>query len=90
MAFTNYLMQSIICGLIFFGVGFGMYGRLQHYELYYVVGAVWVFQIIFSHVWMYYFRFGPFEWAWRSLTYWKLQPMLKENSKKVEPVPELA
>jgi uncharacterized protein len=77
MAFTNYLMQSIICGLIFFGVGFGLYGHLQRYELYFVVGAVWLFQIIFSHVWLRYYRFGPFEWLWRSLTYWKLQPMKK-------------
>ena len=77
MAFTNYLMQSIICGLIFFGVGFGMYGRFQRYELYFVVAAVWAFQIAFSHLWLRYFRFGPFEWAWRSLTYWKMQPMRK-------------
>jgi uncharacterized protein len=85
MAFTNYLMQSIICGLIFFGVGFGMFGQLQRYELYYVVGAVWTFQIIFSHVWLRYFRFGPFEWAWRSLTYWKMQPMKKTNPEKIIP-----
>lgn len=77
MAFSNYLMQSIICGLVFFGVGFGMYGHLQRYELYYVVGAVWIFQIIFSHIWLRYFRFGPFEWLWRSLTYWKVQPFKK-------------
>jgi uncharacterized protein len=82
MAFTNYLMQSIICGLIFFGVGFGMYGQLQRYELYFVVGAVWLFQIIFSHVWLSFFRFGPFEWLWRSLTYWKRQPMKKESREK--------
>jgi len=85
MAFTNYLMQSIICGLIFFGVGFGMYGQLQRYELYYVVGAVWIFQIIFSHIWMKYFRFGPFEWLWRSLTYWKVQPMKKANDDNMAP-----
>jgi uncharacterized protein len=90
MAFTNYLMQSIICGLIFFGVGFGKYGQLQRYELYYVVGAVWLFQIIFSHIWLSFFRFGPFEWLWRSLTYWKRQPMLKENSKKQQTVPGIA
>ncbi len=83
MAFSNYLMQSIICGLIFFGVGFGMYGRLQRYELYYVVGAVWIFQIIFSNIWMRYFRFGPFEWVWRSLTYWKLQVMKKTIAGKI-------
>ncbi len=83
MAFSNYLMQSIICGLIFFGVGFGMFGRLQRFELYYVVGAVWIFQIIFSHIWLHYFRFGPFEWLWRSLTYWKLQSMKKTNVDKI-------
>jgi uncharacterized protein len=77
MAFTNYLMQSIICGLLFWGVGFSMFGHLQRYELYYVVGAVWLFQIVFSYIWMRYFRFGPFEWLWRSLTYWKVQPMAK-------------
>jgi uncharacterized protein len=85
MAFSNYLMQSIICGLIFFGVGFGMYGHLQRYELYYVVGAVWIFQIIFSHIWLKYFRFGPFEWAWRSLTYWKVQPMKKKSVENISP-----
>ncbi|MGI8598828.1 MAG: DUF418 domain-containing protein [Chitinophagaceae bacterium] len=77
MAFTNYLMQSIICGLLFFGVGFGLFGKLQRYELYYVVAVVWIFQIIFSHVWLRHYRFGPLEWLWRSLTYWKKQPMSK-------------
>ncbi|MFL5807892.1 MAG: DUF418 domain-containing protein, partial [Flavisolibacter sp.] len=77
MAFTNYLMQSIMCGLIFYSVGFGMMGRLERHELYYVVGAVWIFQIIFSNIWMRYYQFGPFEWAWRSLTYWQKQPMRK-------------
>ncbi|MCY7349071.1 MAG: DUF418 domain-containing protein [Cytophagaceae bacterium] len=75
MAFSNYLMQSIICTLIFYGYGFGLYNKLQRYELYYVVGAVWLFQIIFSNLWLHYFRFGPFEWLWRSLTYWKKQPL---------------
>lgn len=74
MAFTNYLLQSFICGTYFYSAGFAMYGKLQRYELYFVVAAVWVFQVIFSHVWLRYFRFGPFEWAWRSLTYWRKQP----------------
>lgn len=77
MAFSNYLMQSVICGIIFWGVGFGMFGRFQRHELYYVVAGVWVFQILFSHIWLRHFRFGPFEWLWRSLTYWELQPMKK-------------
>ncbi len=83
MAFTNYLMQSLLVGLFFYGVGFGMFGKLQRYEIYYVVGATWVLQIIWSHIWLRFFRFGPLEWAWRSLTYWKLQPMKKSNTKEV-------
>ncbi len=75
MAFTNYLMQSIICTFFFFGYGFGYFGTLRFHQIYYVVGAVWIFQLIFSSIWLKYFRFGPFEWVWRSLTYWKLQPM---------------
>jgi len=75
MAFSNYLMQSIICTWFFFGYGFEFYGKLHFYQLYYVVFSVWIFQLIFSSVWLKYFRFGPFEWLWRSLTYWKKQPM---------------
>ncbi|MBC7872745.1 MAG: DUF418 domain-containing protein [Ferruginibacter sp.] len=75
MAFTNYLMQSIICTWFFYGYGFGYFNKLRFHQLYYVVGAVWVFQLIFSAIWLRYFRFGPFEWLWRSLTYWKRQPM---------------
>lgn len=75
MAFTNYLMQSIICTFIFHGYGLGYYGKLSFHELYYVVFGVWIFQLIISPIWLNYFRFGPFEWLWRSLTYWKMQPM---------------
>jgi uncharacterized protein len=74
MAFTNYLMQSLICGLIFYGIGFGMFGKLERYEIYLVLASIWLFQIILSHAWLKYFNFGPFEWLWRSLTYWKKQP----------------
>ena len=75
MAFTNYLMQSIICTLFFFGYGLGYYGHLKFHQIYYVVASVWIFQMIFSVIWLKYFRFGPFEWVWRSLTYWKKQPL---------------
>ncbi len=75
MAFSNYLMQSMICTLFFYGYGLGYYGKLAYHELYFVVAAVWLFQLIFSSVWLRFYRFGPFEWLWRSLTYWKRQPM---------------
>lgn len=80
MAFTNYLMQSLLCGLFFYGIGFGMFGKLQRYEAYYVVAVVWVIEIIWSHAWLHYYRFGPLEWLWRSLTYWKKQPFRKEKN----------
>lgn len=79
MAFTNYITHSIICNIIFLGYGFSMYGKLQRYELYYIVISIWVFQLIFSPIWLKYFRFGPLEWLWRSLTYWKMQPMRRVN-----------
>jgi len=80
MAFTNYLMQSIFCTLIFYGYGFKFYNKLSYYQLYYVVVAIWIFQLIFSTIWLRYYRFGPFEWVWRSLTYWKKQPMRLNNN----------
>ena len=78
MAFTNYLMQSLICTFIYNGYGFGLFGTLQRYELYQVVVLIWIFELIFSTVWLKYFHFGPFEWLWRSLTYWKTQDFLKK------------
>ena len=80
MAFTNYLAQSFICAIYFYGIGFGMFGKLQRYEIYFVVGVIWAVEIAWSHIWLRYFRFGPLEWLWRSLTYWKLQPMKKKAS----------
>jgi uncharacterized protein len=75
MALTNYLMQSLICTTIFYGYGFGLYGKLERYQLYFVVMGVWILQLLLSPIWLRYFRFGPMEWLWRSLTYLKWQPL---------------
>ena len=77
MALTNYLAQTVICNTIFLGFGFGMWGKMQRYEIYFVVLGIWVFQLIFSVAWLQRYRFGPAEWLWRSLTYRKSQPMRK-------------
>jgi len=87
MAFTNYLMQSLICGLIFYGIGFSLYGKLERYEIYLVLLAVWLFQIIYSNIWMRYFRFGPMEWLWRSLTYWQRQSFRRGSKVPAERTP---
>lgn len=75
LALTNYLAQSVICNFIFMGFGLGLFGDLQRYQAYMVVLAVWVFQIVFSLVWLHFYRFGPAEWLWRSLTYKQSQPL---------------
>ena len=75
MALTNYLLQSVICGLIFTGAGFAMVGELERFELYPVVIAIWIFQLWISPLWLRYYRFGPAEWLWRALTYEQVPPM---------------
>jgi len=77
MALSNYLGQSIICGLLFYTVGFGLYGQFTGYYLYLVVLGVWIMQIAFSNWWLGRYRFGPAEWLWKTLTYKQRQPLAK-------------
>jgi uncharacterized protein len=79
MALTNYLMHSVICMLVFTGVGFGLFGRLQRFELLYVVFSIWIFQLILSPIWLTYFHYGPMEWLWRNLSYQKIYPIRKNS-----------
>jgi len=79
MAFTNYLMQSLIGAIVFHGYGFALFGELERYQWYQYVVCVWIFQLIFSQIWMKYYRFGPFEWVWRSLTWGQIQPLKRSN-----------
>jgi len=74
MAFSNYILTSLICVSIFDVPGFGLFNKFQRYQLYGIVVLVWAFLLIFSSLWLRQFRFGPLEWVWRSLTYWKKQP----------------
>jgi len=75
MALSNYLIQSILGALIFYSFGLGLYGQLAGYQLYLIVVAIWIPQIIWSRTWLKRFHYGPFEWIWRSLTYKQLQKM---------------
>ena len=79
MAFTNYITHSVICTLFFFGYGLNYFGELEYYQIYFVAMAIWIIQLIISPIWLQHFRFGPLEWLWRSLTYWKMQPMKKNH-----------
>ena len=78
MALTNYLATTVICTTLFDGYGFGLFGELQRWQLYLVVPAIWALQLVASPIWFRYYLFGPMEWFWRSLTYWKEQPLMRE------------
>jgi len=75
LAFSNYVLQTVCCSLWFFGYGFGRYGTQSRSELMVVVLVVTAIQVVGSGLWSRWFRIGPLEWAWRSLTYWRLQPL---------------
>ncbi len=75
MAFTNYLSQSLICSLIFYGHGLGWFGAVSRVQQFVIAMIILLVQIAFSNWWLERFRFGPMEWLWRSLTYFELQPM---------------
>ncbi len=90
MALTNYLTQSLICMLLFTGAGLALFGQLERHELYYVVAAIWIVQLIWSPLWLRRFRFGPLEWLWRSLTYWQRQPMRSEAASVTPPAPQIS
>ncbi len=75
MALTNYLMHTILCTTFFYGYGLGYFARFDRQRLWLVVLAIWAFQLIVSPWWLARFRYGPAEWLWRTLTYWKVQPI---------------
>jgi uncharacterized protein len=80
MALTNYLMHSVILTTVFYGYGFGLYGSIPRFWQMGFVVAVIGLQLILSSWWLNRYRFGPVEWLWRSLTYWKRQPFRQRES----------
>lgn len=75
MALTNYLTQSMVCTLIFYGYGLGLFGKMGEALGIGLTLLIYLLQIPASHWWMKRFRYGPAEWLWRSLTYGEFQPM---------------
>jgi uncharacterized protein len=85
MAFTNYIMQTVICTTIFYGHGFGLYGSLERWQMLLIVFGVWAIELIWSPLWLRYFRFGPLEWLWRTLSYWRVQPIVRRTDSALAP-----
>ncbi|SDC78112.1 uncharacterized protein SAMN05421663_10489 [Terribacillus halophilus] len=83
MSMSNYLFQSVLMFLLFYGVGFGLYGQFSLLGFVGFVVGVFVIQVIISRIWFRFFTFGPIEWLWRILTYGKIQPLRKKNMQRV-------
>jgi uncharacterized protein len=79
-AFTNYLGTSILMTALFYGWGFGLFGDLRRIELWIVVGAAWALMLLWSKPWLERFQYGPFEWLWRSLARWEIQPLRRRQA----------
>lgn len=80
MAFTNYIVESVIFGWIFFGYGLGQFGRMTLAQAAAIGLAVYCVQVLYSHWWLRRFRYGPLEWLWRALMYGQWQLMLRRPS----------
>lgn len=80
MAFSNYIMQSLVGNLVFLPAGIGLMGTIG--PVYYTLFGFlfFILQVILSTIWLKYFNYGPLEWLWRSATYKKWQPMRKTET----------
>ncbi|AKH41458.1 uncharacterized protein FHS61_001946 [Altererythrobacter atlanticus] len=79
-AFTNYLGATIIGTILFFGFGLGLYGQLSRGQAWLFAPGVWLIMLLWSKPWLDRYRYGPFEWAWRSLSRWQWEPMLRTKT----------
>ncbi len=77
MSLTNYIGTSVLAGLIFYGYGFGLMGRVSFPLVELIALLIVTFLVGFSVVWMKYFLYGPLEWLWRCLTYLRVLPILR-------------
>ncbi|MGY0561471.1 DUF418 domain-containing protein [Luteimonas sp. A277] len=79
MALTNYLGQSLLASLVFYGYGLALWGRVDPAGLVLLALVVFVLQVLASRWWLGRYRFGPLEWLWRWLTY-GTRPVLRRQS----------
>jgi uncharacterized protein len=79
MGLTTYLMQTFFGMLLFFSVGFGLLGEIGALGSVAIGIVIFIVQIYFSKWWLARFRYGFFEWLWRSATYLKIQPIRKQK-----------
>ncbi|MCD5325014.1 MULTISPECIES: DUF418 domain-containing protein [Pontibacillus] len=77
LSLSNYIFQSVLCFVLFYGVGFGLYGGVSPAWSVVLVVIIYAFQVVGSYVWLKFFRYGLLEWIWRIFTYRQVQPLKK-------------
>jgi uncharacterized protein len=78
MALTSYLTQTLFGLLLFFGVGLGLTGKTAPWLNWLIGFAFFAIQVVLSKWWLKHYQYGPIEWFWRSVTYFKWFPMKKQ------------
>ena len=71
MALTNYLTHSVLGVVLFYGIGFGLVGRLPIWGFYGYAVVLFAAQVVFSRWWLARHAQGPMEALWRRWTYGK-------------------
>ncbi|MBL7472577.1 DUF418 domain-containing protein [Robertkochia sediminum] len=79
MALTHYIGQSVIGLFLFSSVGLGLYESFSPSKTLLLATLVFALQVIFSKIWLSYFKYGPLEWIWRCLSYQKVFALKKER-----------
>ena len=80
MGLTTYLMQAFFGVLIFSTIGLGLLGEIGAAVSFVIAVVIFIIQALIGKFWMKYFYYGPVEWLWRSLTSFKMQPLIKARS----------
>ena len=75
MALTNYLAQSLVLTFLSYGWGLGLALRLNGFHVVAICLALYPLQVLMSSLWLSKFKYGPLEWIWRCITYWKILPI---------------
>jgi uncharacterized protein len=75
LSLSNYIFQSVIANLLFTFIGLAWFGERTRWELMGIVCLTYTAQVALSLLWLRFFRMGPLEWAWRAVTYLRLEPL---------------
>lgn len=81
MSMSNYLFQSIVCTLLFYSYGFGLYGQVSYTTSFILIFVIYGLQSLASYIWLKHYRFGPMEYVWRWFTYSKRSAMKRQGEK---------